>query len=140
MIDPEFIKLRNRFLFAVLIGVVFSVPLIIFLNKTFSSTNVLSRVRKEDTFVILIENKKCKMCKKVDNLLDKNSVDYVRLNRDKNKDYDQILKDLELVNKREEYPIVVYVSKGKMIANLFNISNVKELEEFIESYYLINSK
>lgn len=140
MRDPEFIKLRNRFLFAVLVAVVFSVPLIIFLNKTFSNSNVLSRVRKEDTFVILIENEKCKMCKKVDDLLDKNSVNYVRLNRDKNKDYDQILKDLELVNNREDYPIVVYVSKGKMVANLFNISNVTEVEAFIESYNLINSK
>lgn len=140
MKDPEFIQLRNRFLLAILIAVVFSVPLFIFLNRNFSDTNVLSRVRKKETFIILIENKKCKLCEKVDNLLDDNSVDYVRLNRDKNKDYDKILKELDLVNKREEYPIIVYVSEGKMVANLFSIVEVDEVDEFIKNYNLVNSK
>lgn len=140
MKDPEFIQLRNRFLFAILIAVIFSVPLIIFLSKNFSDTNVLLRVRKKETFVILIENKKCRLCEKVADLLDDNSVDYVRLNRDKNKDYDKILKNLDLINKREEYPIVVYISDGKMVANLFNITGVKEVDEFIKNYNLINSK
>ena len=112
----------------------------IFLNKNFNNTNVLTRVREKDTFVILIENKNCKMCKKVNKLLADNSVDYVRLNRDKNKDYNKIMKDLELVNKREEYPVVVYVTKGKMTANLFNISDESEVEVFIKNYDLINSK
>ena len=140
MRDPEIIQLRNRFLLAITIAVLFSVPLIIFLNKNFNNTNVLTRVREKDTFVILIENKNCKMCKKVNKLLADNSVDYVRLNRDKNKDYNKIMKDLELVNKREEYPVVVYVTKGKMTANLFNISDESEVEVFIKNYDLINSK
>ena len=128
MKDPEFIQLRNRFLFAILIAVIFSIPLIIFLSKNFSDTNVLSMVRK------------CNLCKKVDDLLEDNSVNYVRLNRDKNKDYDKILKDLGLVNKREEYPIIVYVVDGKMVANLFNITHVNDVKEFIINYDLINSK
>lgn len=140
MRDPEIIQLRNRFLLAITIALLFSVPLIIFLNKNFNNTNVLTRIREKDTFVILIENKGCKMCKKVNELLDDNSVDYVRLNRDKNKDYNKIMKDLELVNKREEYPVVVYVTKGKMTANLFNISDVSEVREFMKNYELINSK
>lgn len=140
MKDPEFIQLRNRFLFAILIAVIFSIPLIIFLSKNFSDTNVLSMVRKKETFIILVENKKCNLCKKVDDLLEDNSVNYVRLNRDKNKDYDKILKDLGLVNKREEYPIIVYVVDGKMVANLFNITHVNDVKEFIINYDLINSK
>ena len=140
MRDPEIIQLRNRFLLAITIAILFSVPLIIFLNKNFNSTNVLTRLREKDTFVILIENKGCKMCSKVNKFLGDNSVDYVRLNRDKNNDYEKIMKDLELVNKREEYPVVVYVTKGEMKANLFSVSSVDEVRQFVENYELINSK
>lgn len=140
MKDPEFIQLRNRFLFAILIVLVFAIPIIIFLNKTYSDTDVLARIKKNDSFVILIEKKDCKLCNSVNKVLDNNSVDYVRLNRDKNKDYEFVLKRLELINKREEYPIVVIVSNGKMSANLFGISTVDEVLEFIKNNGLVNSK
>lgn len=140
MKDPEFIELRNKFLFAVFIAIVFAVPLLFFVYKTYSNTNVLSKINKKDTFTILVINKNCDTCKVVDDILHSNKVKYVKLNRDTNKNYDEIMKKMGVLNKREEFPIIIYVEEGKMKANLFNINNEEDVTDFLNSHNIINSK
>lgn len=140
MKDPEFVKLRNKFLFAVFIGLLFTVPLLIFVSKTYSSSNVLNKINKGKTFTILVVNSDCDMCDSVDEILDNSDVDYLVLDKSTNKDYDEIMNKLTIVNKREKFPIVVYVEEGKMKAYLTNITNDDLVNQFLESHSLVNSK
>ena len=140
MKDPEFVKLRNKFLFAVFIGLLFTVPLLIFVSKTYSSSNVLNKIIKGKTFTILVVNSDCDMCNSVDEILDNSDVDYLVLDKSTNKDYDEIMNKLTIVNKREKFPIVVYVEEGKMKAYLTNITNDDLVNQFLESHSLVNSK
>lgn len=140
MRDPEFIQLRNRFLFGVLIVLVFAVPIIIFLVRTYGSSNVLSKINKDDTFTILVTSNDCDKCKLVNDILKENNVKYSKLNRSTNKDYDEIMQKLDIENKREEYPILIYVKDGEMQANLFSIETESNVTDFLEFHGLNNSK
>ena len=47
---------------------------------------------------------------------------------------------LKIENKREEFPILVYVEDGEMKANLFSVDSKEKVEDFIEFHGLNNSK
>ena len=44
------------------------------------------------------------------------------------------------VNKREEFPVIIYVKDGVMQANLFSINSEKMVNDFIEYHGLNNTK
>lgn len=140
MNDPEFIQMRNRFLFAVLIAVVFAIPLLIFVFRVYGNTSILTRIDRKDTFTILVTTKKCDNCKMVENIFDQYNVDYSNLNSITNKDYQSIMKRMEIENKRNTFPIIIYVENGKMKANLFDINSREAVTEFLDFHGLINSK
>ncbi len=140
MKDPEFVALKNRFIFAVVIAVLFCIPLTIFVVRTYSSSDILTKINKGETFTMLIVNNKCRMCKSVEKVLKNNNVNYVKLNKDKNKDYKTILKKMSIDNSEESFPVLVYVKNGKMFANLFYITDEEFAKEFITNHKLINSK
>lgn len=140
MKDPEFIELRNKFLFGMLVVVIFAVPIMIFLIRTYGTSSVLSRINKDETFTILVTAKECSKCELVSDVLKDNNVKFYKLNSSTNKDYDEIMKKLEIENKREEYPILIYVKDGKMQANLFSINDKGTVTDFLEFHGLNNSK
>lgn len=140
MKDPEFIELKNRFLFGLLVVVIFAVPIMIFLVKTYGSSSVLTKVEKDESFVILVTAKTCDNCDLVKDILKDNDVKFTKLNSSTNKDYDEIMKKLKIENKREEFPILVYVEDGEMKANLFSVDSKEKVEDFIEFHGLNNSK
>lgn len=140
MRDPEFIQLRNRFLFGILIVLIFAVPIIIFLVRTYGGSSVLHRVEKKETFTILVTSNSCDKCSLVNDILKEKNVDFVKLNSSTNKDYDEIMRKLNIENKREEFPILVYVKDGEMLANLFSINSEGNVVEFLEFHGLNNSK
>ena len=47
---------------------------------------------------------------------------------------------LNIVNKREEFPVIIYVKDGIMQANLFSINSKKMVLDFIEYHGLNNTK
>lgn len=140
MKDPEFVKLRNRFFFAIFIGLLFTIPLLIFISKTYSSSNILNKINRGKTFSVLVVDQNCEMCKTVEDVLDSNNVDYLVLNKSTNKDYDEIMNKLTIVNKRNRFPIIVYVKDGKLNAYLTNITSEDLVNQFLESHSLSNLK
>ena len=40
MRDPEFVELRNKFFFGMLVVIIFAIPIMIFLVKTYGSSSV----------------------------------------------------------------------------------------------------
>lgn len=140
MRDPEFIQLRNRFLFGVGLCVLFMIPITIFLVRTYGVSSILTKVEKKETFTVVVTSKNCDNCKLVTDILKDNDVKFVKLNSSTNKNYEEIMRKLNIVNKREEFPIIVYVKDGVMQANLFSINSEKMVVEFIEYHGLNNTK
>ena len=140
MRDPEFIELKNRFLFGVGIVILFAIPIMIFLVKTYGTSSVLNKINDDETFTILVTAKSCDNCNLVKDILKDNNVKFVKLNSSTNKNYEEIMKKFKLENKREEYPILIYVKDGEMQANLFSIDTKENVEDFIEFHGLNNSR
>lgn len=139
MRDPEFIRLRNRFLFAVLIAVIFTVPLLMFVYKSYASSSLIDKIDRKETFTVLVVDKNCSLCDEVEEILDSNNVSYLKLNHARNKDYDLIMRKLGLDNPNKNFPIIVYVDKGKMVANLFVDDDKNFVVDFLNTYNLVNS-
>lgn len=140
MRDPEFIQLRNRFLFGVGLVILFMIPITIFLVKTYGVSSVLTKVNRKETFTIVVTSKNCDNCKLVYDILKDNDVKFVKLNSSTNKNYEEIMQKLNIVNKREEFPVIIYVKDGVMQANLFSINSEKMVLDFIEYHGLNNTK
>ena len=140
MRDPEFIELKNRFLFGVGIVILFAIPIMIFLVKTYGTSSVLNKINDDETFTILVTAKSCDNCKLVSNILKNYDVEFVKLNSSTNKSYEEIMKKLKVENKREEFPILIYIKDGEMQANLFSIDTKEKVEDFIEFHGLNNSR
>ncbi|MBQ3511292.1 MAG: hypothetical protein IJA30_03250 [Bacilli bacterium] len=140
MRDPEFIELKNKFFIGMGIVILFAIPIMIFLIKTYGNSNVLNKINKKDSFTILVVSKDCDNCSMVNSALKKNDVKYVKLNSSTNKNYEEIMKKLTIENKSNEFPFIVYVDEGIMKANLFSIESEKDVAEFVEYHGLNNSK
>ena len=105
--------------------------------KSYLISDALTMINKDKTFVMLVVSKDCDNCKLVSKLLKDRDIDFVKVNRDTNKDYDSIMNRMNITNKREEFPVIVYVENGEMKANLFDI-NEKSFNEFVEFHQLGN--
>lgn len=140
MRDPEFVELRNKFFFGMLVVIIFAIPIMIFLVKTYGSSNVLTKIEKDEDLVILVTANTCDNCDLFKDILKDKDIKFSKLNSSTNKDYSEIMRKLDIENKREEFPILIYVEDGEMIANLFSIDSKEKVEDFIEFHGLNNSK
>ena len=140
MRDPEFVELKNKFFIGMGIVILFAIPIMIFLIKTYGNSDVLNKINKKDSFTILVTSRDCDNCSMVSSTLKKNDVKFVKLNSATNKNYEQIMRKLTIENKSNEFPFVVYVDEGVMKANLFSIESEKDVVEFVEYHGLNNSK
>lgn len=140
MRDPEFVELRNKFFFGMLVVIIFAIPIMIFLVKTYGSSSVLTKIEKDEDLVILVTAKDCDNCDLVKDILKDKDIKFSKLNSSTNKDYSEIMRKLDIENKREEFPILIYVEDGEMKANLFSIDSKEKVEDFIEFHGLNNSK
>ncbi len=136
MKDPEFVDLRNKFFTGVFVALLFAIPLFIFMYKTYISSDALTMINNNKSFVMLVVSNDCSNCKLVGDLLKDNDIKFVKVNKDTNKDYNTIMSRMGITNKKEEFPVVIYVEKGKMKANLFSISTEEKLLQFIEFHQL----
>ena len=140
MRDPEFVELRNKFFFGMLVVIIFAIPIMIFLIKTYGSSSVLTKIEKDEDLVILVTANTCDNCDLVKDILKDKDIKFSKLNSSTNKYYSEIMRKLDVENKREEFPILIYVEDGEMKANLFSIDSKEKVEDFIEFHELNNSK
>ena len=140
MKDPEFVLLRNRFLVGISVAIIFAIPLFVFLYKVYGTSDIVTKLNKSETFTLLVTSNDCDKCNLVDDILKEYNVDYLELNSSKNKDYQKVMNKFELINKREKFPVLIYVEDGKMKANLFNINTKDDVTSFLDFHGLVNSK
>ncbi len=137
MDSEEFIELRNRFLFGLLIAGICSFLLIFLLASKLGNydSKVLKEINRKKTFFVLLTNSKD--CSKCDNYLkkiDKLDVVYYNYDLSKENDYTDFLKKIDLSENVVVTPAIIYIKNGEMVANIMDINDDEVFDEFIKRY------
>ena len=78
MRDPEFIELRNRFLFGLLISIFIGGLLFLFFYRSYKvQGNDIYKSINKDKVIVFVEDNNCSKCVEVHHLLDTNKYKYV---------------------------------------------------------------
>lgn len=109
-------------------------------DNTITYSGVENIIKSEDTAIIYYYNSASSNSnnKKIKSYLNKNKIRYYLYN-DKNvdkKEYNKLLKLLEIDKKLFGCPSIIYIRNGEMYGNLININDIDVVEKFIEIYDL----
>mgnify|MGYP001152816195 CR=1 FL=1 len=139
--DQDFIALRNRIVLAVLVAIVFTIPLIIFIFNKFgnNSSLILNSLNKKENLVLLVTKEECKSCEDSENLLKKQKVNYTLLNKDKETNYEKIIRKIGISDDDIIVPTIIYVEEGLLYSSLVTPTK-KELISYIEINNLSEDK
>lgn len=137
MNDPEFIMLRNRFLIAIIVALIFTVPLFFFFkNKFLIDESIINKIKKKENITLLIVKRNCNECEEYKKQLESSNVAYIKINKDKDKNYDLLLNDLNMSYTDITIPTIIYIENKKVIATLTNNKSAEEVSSFIKNYNL----
>lgn len=131
--DQDFIALRNRIVLAVLVAIVFTIPLIIFIFNKFgnNSSLILNSLNKKENLVLLVTKEQCKSCEDSENILKKQKVNYTLLNKDQETNYEKIIRKIGISDDDIIVPTIIYVEEGLLYSSLVTPTK-KELISYIE--------
>jgi len=135
MQNPEFILLRNRFLIALLVALIFTIPLtLLFINK-FSNkpSRIIDSINNKESIFILVTENNCEKCQETENIMKENNIDFILLNKDIEEKYDSIIKKIDIPNDELTPPTIIYIKDGIINSKLVNSSQT-EIEEFLNFY------
>ena len=134
MNDPEFRQMVKKAIFVVLIVLVFTIPVFfIFKNKfSHSESKLIKEITNSKTLILYITENNCSKCKILKKALDENNVDYKEVNKDKEKDYNEMIEKLELDN--IYVPTIIYLEKGEVISYMVDIESKENLKEYLDNY------
>ena len=139
--DQDFIALRHRIVLAVLVAIVFTIPLIIFIFNKFgnNSSLILNSLNKKENLVLLVTKEECKSCEDSENLLKKQKVNYTLLNKDQETNYEKIIRKIGISDDDIIVPTIIYVEEGLLYSSLVTPTK-KELISYIEINNLSEDK
>ena len=92
-------------------------------------------LKKNDSMVILVIENKCDRCNKSREVLNELNVNYFILNKDTERDYNSIIRKLNIEDEIQ-VPSIIYVDEGNLYSYIYNIRNKKEITDFVENYNL----
>ena len=133
MNDIEFIKLRNRFLLAIFISLVFIIPFFFFFyNKiNIKESSIIRSIKNEESFFLfLVDKKTCSYCEKK---LDDISLPYKKINIETDRSYKELIDYFELSKDDFSSSTILYIEKGNLIAILDDISE-ENFDNFLKYY------
>lgn len=138
--DEDLHELLKRLGKAILIIIVFIFIVYLALKNKFNSdeSKALKIVRTKSDAVLLLKKTKCDNCKEIKNKLKDLNVEYNEVVTDTEKYYKTILKELEISENDISEPTIIVIKNGSVISIYVDISNMTELEEFLNNNELIN--
>lgn len=142
MRDPEFIQLRNRFLMALGIALIFTIPMILFVVNKFNEkpSKVIESINKKENIIVFVTEENCPSCLNSKNILKENNVSFYELNKDTNKNnYEVILRKISMSTSDITPPTLIYIEEGKLSSSLVN-PNEKELKSYLDYNKFSKSK
>lgn len=134
MNDPEFKEMLKKAIFALSVALVFVIPIFfIFKNKLSSTPNeILKDIRNNKTFLLYVTKENCNNCNNIRKEL--NNTKYKELNKDNNKDYNEIIMKLELNDSKLYIPALIYINKGKVESYIVDIKSKEDINNFLNNY------
>ncbi|MDD5888542.1 MAG: hypothetical protein PUC82_03530 [bacterium] len=140
MDNPEFIELRNRFLFGLFIAIIVVICGILLFSKKFGDGNssTLKAIYNNKTFLLfIVDSKNCTDCLEYKKLLDSSDVDYIEYNIYKAKDLEEVCFRLQIKQDNLKAPSLIYIEDGKKVGSVLGISSALEMNGFLENYKFI---
>ena len=121
MQDPEFIKLRNRFLTGILICLILFIPFFLFLYQKIypHDTAIMKKIKNEETMYILITQNSCNECKRWEESI-KGKLDYSKINKDRDSSYQRLLEELDIEKDDITPPALMYIKNGQLDSMVMN--------------------
>lgn len=140
MNNPEFIELRNRFLFGLLIATIVVGAGVLLFSQKFGNmrSDALKNINSNNTFLLFVTNSKdCDNCDIIADKLEDLEIDYVKYNLYRSKDLDDICLKLGINKEHLKAPSLIYIKEGEKVGSLLNVSNDETVEQFLKSYNFI---
>lgn len=138
MVDTEFYEFRKRIIIAVIVIIIFSIPLFIFVinNYGYKGSKVLDKLNNKEDMVLLLRNTSCDYCSNITDLLDSNNIDYEVIMVNTDDRYNDIVRVLDIPKNDVLVPELVEVIDGKADNFVVDIQDDNAVLEFIS--YLNN--
>ncbi len=140
-------ELKQKKQIIALVGAILVVILIVILvlnlikGSKIEKIDVSKLVENAETKIIFVENSdktKCKKCSDIKKYLDDEQINYVTYDVSlyTEKEYNDMLKTIEINPDDFGYPAVIYIRDGKLYSNVINLSDTKPVKDFIKTYEL----
>ncbi len=131
----------------VLLGAIIVVVLVVMISlnlirgNKIEKINVSKIIENAETKLIFVENSdksKCKKCSTIKKYLDSEKINYVTydVSMYSKKEYNEMLKTVEINPDDFGYPAVIYLKEGRLYADVINLEDTKPVEDFIKTYDL----
>lgn len=136
MDNPEFIELRNRFLFGLLIAAIIVIAGVTLFTNAFlpKRSSVITMINKNETFLLLIVNSNsCSNCREVEKRLKGINNSYEKYDIYNLKDLNSICSSLDIESSNLKVPSLIYIEDGKKTHSIMGISNLEDIDLFISN-------
>ena len=133
--DEETKEILKKILIGIIISILIFVPMVLFFKNRFmnTETEVLKRINKKDTFFVLIYDNDTKI-NELNDYFKNNRIEYTKLNKSTDSNYDTILRKLEVSKEDIKVPSLLLIEEGKLYSYLNNVKVNEELSLFIDNY------
>lgn len=140
MNNPEFIELRNRFLFGLFIATIVVLAGVLLFSQKFGDmrSDALEEINSKKTFLLfVVDSKNCSNCPAISNQLNNLNVHYTKYNLYRSRDLDDVCFKLGISKDNLKAPSLVYIEEGSKVGSILNISSDDVVEKFLDNYDLI---
>ncbi len=133
--DEETKEILKKILIGIIVSIIIFVPMVLFFKNRFmnNETEVLKRINKKDTFFVLIYDNDTKI-NELNDYFKNNRIEYTKLNKSIDSNYDTILRKLEVSKEDIKVPSLLLIEEGKLYSYLNNVKVNEELSLFIDNY------
>lgn len=134
MKDTELIDLIKKISYVVLVLIiVVSLMIAIYHNKfQLGESKIIKKIDSQESFLILLTDNKCSNCIQIKNILDENSIEYIKMSN--NNEIEKLKRKLMIEDKDLEIPSLLIISEKELKVSLVNPSN-EELYLFLDNYF-----
>lgn len=138
--DEELKHLRNRFFLGLAVSIIFLIPLIIFVVNKFGSTEqgIIKTINTKEDILLLVIEENCKSCQNIKKILKDKDVIYLEINKDRENNFQEILRKIDMVESDITPPTLIYLKEGKLYSSLVDPSD-NEITTYIDTNELSSS-
>ena len=131
----EQMELKKKILIGLGIFLLFFIPsLIAIINKfNYKESNILNRISKEESFLIVVKDKDTEMTKNIESYLKNKNYVYEDLDSTDEARYKKVLYKLDISSDDIKEPTIIYVSEGKIYSSLVNVEDMENFETYISN-------